>query len=76
MMQRWAEVDGCPPPAAARVEGPVTAEEWTGCANGSVVSLVTVEGGGHVWFAPGLGPANGGVDATPTIWRFFSGLRS
>lgn len=76
MMQRWAEVNGCPAPPAAKVDGPVTTEEWTGCTNGSAVSLVTVEGGGHVWFAPGLGPANGAVDATGTIWRFFSGLRS
>ncbi|MDQ4068023.1 MAG: alpha/beta hydrolase-fold protein [Actinomycetota bacterium] len=75
MVQRWAEVNGCPPAAPAKASGPVTTEEWTGCHNGSAVSLVTVHGGGHVWFAPGLGPANGAVDATNTIWRFFSGLR-
>ena len=75
MIQRWAEVNGCPPPAPVRVAGPVTTEEWTGCRNGSAVSLVSVQGGGHLWFAPGLGPANGAVDATATIWRFFSALR-
>ncbi|HEX2048332.1 MAG TPA: PHB depolymerase family esterase [Acidimicrobiales bacterium] len=75
MVQGWAEVNGCPPPAPVKVDGPVTIEEWTGCRDGSAVSLVTVLGGGHLWFAPGLGPANGAVDATGTIWRFFSGLR-
>ena len=75
MIQRWADANGCPPPAPPKVAGLVTTEEWTGCRNGSAVSLVTVQGGGHIWFASGLGPANGAVDATSTIWRFFSGLR-
>ncbi len=75
MMQRWAEINGCPSAAPPKVASAVTTEEWTGCRNGSAVTLVTVQGGGHVWFASGLGPANGAVDATSTIWRFFSGLR-
>ena len=29
---------------------------------------------GHIWFASGLGPANGALDATSEIWRFFSSL--
>jgi len=75
MMQRWAEVAGCPPPAPAQVSGPVTTESWSGCRNGSAVRLVTVQGGSHIWFASGLGTANGALDATSTIWRFFSELR-
>lgn len=75
MARTWADGDRCPAPAAPVVAGPVTTEAWTGCANGTEVSLVTVQGGGHVWFAPGLGPANGAVDATTTISRFFAGLR-
>lgn len=75
MMQRWAEVDGCPPPAPAQVAGPVTTESWAGCGKGSALRLITVQGGGHIWFASGLGPANGALDATSTIWRFFSELR-
>lgn len=75
MMQRWAEVDGCPAPAPAQVTGPVTIESWAGCRGGSAVRLVTVQGGGHIWFASGLGPANGALDATSAIWRFFSELR-
>jgi len=72
---RWAEADGCPSPATDTVSGPVSTTTWTGCRNGASVSLVTVEGGGHTWFGPGLGPANGALDATDVIWRFFDGLR-
>lgn len=72
MVQRWAEIDGCPPPQPPKVTGAVTTELWQGCANDTAVSLITVQGGGHIWFTPGLGPANGAVDATSTIWRFFS----
>ena len=75
MVQRWAEIAGCPAPAPAQVAGPVTTDSWTGCRNGSAVRLVTVQGAGHIWFASGLGSANGALDATSTIWRFFSELR-
>lgn len=75
MIRRWAELDGCPAPSPPRVAGPVTTESWVGCGNGSAVSLITVQGGGHIWFASGLGPANGALDATGAIWRFFSELR-
>ena len=75
MMQRWADINGCPPPTPSKVDGAVTTDDWTGCRNGSAVRLVTVQGAGHVWFASGLGPGNGAIDATGTIWRFFSGLR-
>lgn len=75
MMQRWAEVDRCPAASAPSVAGPVTTSSWAGCGNGSAVTLATVQDGGHVWFGPGLGPADGAVDATAAIWRFFAGLR-
>jgi polyhydroxybutyrate depolymerase len=75
MARQWADWNGCPAAAPPRVDGPVTTESWGGCRNGSAVSLVTVQGGGHIWFASGLGPANGALDATATIWRFFGGLR-
>lgn len=75
MARRWAELDGCPPPAAPNVAGPVTTDSWSGCGNGSAVRLISVQGAGHIWFSEGLGPANGALDATATIWRFFSELR-
>ena len=73
--QRWADLDGCPTPSAAQVNGPVTTIAWAGCRNGSAVSVVSVAGGGHVWFAPGLGAVNGSLDATQVIWQFLAGLR-
>ena len=75
MVRRWAEIDRCPSPSPAKVTGPVKTETWTGCANGSAVSLVSGQGGGHIWFADGLGPANDALDATAAIWRFFQALR-
>jgi polyhydroxybutyrate depolymerase len=75
MVRRWAELANCPPPAPATTAGPVTTESWTGCRNGSAMRLITVQGGGHIWFASGLGPANDALDATSTIGRFFSELR-
>lgn len=74
MIQTWTKLDACPAPTPAKMAAPVTTDLWVGCANGSSVSLVTVQGGGHVWFGADLGPADGAVDATSTIWRFFAGI--
>lgn len=72
MVQRWASLDGCAAPYTSSTNGPVTTEAWSGCQAGSAVTLVSVSGGGHTWFAPGLGPADGALDATSVIWKFFS----
>lgn len=73
---RWATLDGCAPQPAITIVGPLTTANWGGCHAGTTVSLVSVNGGGHVWFAPGLGTADGAIDATAAIWRFFSTLHS
>lgn len=75
VVERWAELNRCPTPAATETDGPVTTATWRGCPEGTAVKLVTIDGGGHTWFAPGLGAANGAVDATAAIWEFLSGLR-
>jgi polyhydroxybutyrate depolymerase len=75
LAERWAKLDQCPTPPATQTQGPVTTTSWSGCAEGTAVKLVTIEGGGHTWFAPGLGTANGAVDATAEIWSFLSGVR-
>lgn len=67
----WASLNGCPEPPVTNAAGPVTTTGWTGCRAGAMVRLVSIEGGGHTWFAPGLGPANGAVDATRAIWDYF-----
>lgn len=73
--QRWADLDGCSPQPAVTTTPPVTTAAWSGCRNRSALSLVSIDGGGHVWFAPGLGTANGALDVTQVIWRFFDGLQ-
>jgi polyhydroxybutyrate depolymerase len=71
---RWADLDRCPAPPATQAQGPVTISTWTGCAAGTSVKLLTVAGGGHVWFGAGLGPADGAIDATQEIWTFLSAV--
>ena len=69
--ERWAALDGCPEPAERRTDGLVMTTSWTGCAGGTRVRLVTIEGGGHNWFTSDFGPPNGAVDATGAIAEFF-----
>jgi polyhydroxybutyrate depolymerase len=71
--ERWAALNGCPAGPEEEIDGLETTLTWTDCPDGADVKLVAVEGGGHTWFATGLGPANGAVDATSLIWDFFSG---
>ncbi len=70
--ERWAALNGCPAGPEEETDGLVTTLTWTDCPDGADVKLVAVEGGGHTWFATGLGAANGAVDATTLIWDFFS----
>ncbi len=70
--EHWAALNGCPSGPEEETDGLVTTLTWTDCPDGADVKLVAVEGGGHTWFATGLGPANGAVDATSLIWDFFS----
>lgn len=70
--QRWADLDSCTPAPESATAGVVTTATWSGCSSGTGVRLVTLAGGGHTWFADGLGPVNGAVDATAQIWGFLS----
>ncbi len=63
----FAESAGCSPSPVSSTAGVVTTSSWEDCKEGTVVRLVRVEGGGHVWFAPGLGGASGAIDATELI---------
>jgi polyhydroxybutyrate depolymerase len=82
----WAASAGCaaePSVTQAPDRAPhdgmrVKVTSYAGCDHGHDVELYTIEGGGHTW--PG-GPASGrrvgrvtrDIDATTTIWAFFSG---
>ncbi|HEV3365757.1 MAG TPA: PHB depolymerase family esterase [Acidimicrobiia bacterium] len=73
--QRWAELNACPAAPAPKIVGVVSTSTWTACAQGTGVKLIAIDGGGHTWFAEGLGPVNGAVDATTEIWSFLSTAR-
>ena len=75
VLQRWADLDACPSAAATKTDGAVSTSTWTGCGAGTAVKLITIDGGGHTWFAEGLGPVSGAVDATSEIWAFLSAAR-
>ena len=70
--------DGChAAPPAKRIEPDITITRRLGCAKGTQVQLVTVEGGGHTW--PGADIDSGGtgqpttqtIEAHELIWDFF-----
>ncbi len=71
--ERWAVLDGCGLRPAEGGAPPIALQTWIGCAEGTRVQLVTVQGGTHTWYGPGLRPPDDGLDATAAIWRFLSG---
>jgi polyhydroxybutyrate depolymerase len=48
MAQRWRDIDGCPAPVED-VTGSVHRFTAAGCADGTEVVFVAVDGGGHTW---------------------------
>lgn len=76
----WRGIDGCGPPNSTS-SGDVTTQT-AGCAGGHTVELISVAGAGHQW--PGGEPSplaekvagipapSTALDATDTIWQFFS----
>jgi polyhydroxybutyrate depolymerase len=64
MAQRWRDVDACPPPVTQPGPG-VLRYTSTGCAGGTEVSFVQIDGGDHVW------PV-GAFDATQASAQFFA----
>lgn len=76
----WRSIDACAPPAT-NTAGDVTTET-AACADGRTVELISVAGAGHQW--PGgtrnpiveklaeLPPPSTALDATDTIWQFFT----
>jgi polyhydroxybutyrate depolymerase len=49
----WAAADGCAEQPAVTTEADVVRTEWSGCADGTRVELVTVPGKGHEWLTKG-----------------------
>ena len=83
-VELWATIAGCVGAPTVTVEPDrvtdgtrVQLSVWNGCKDGRDVQLYTIEGGGHTW--PGdvsarglLGRVSRDLDATTTIWSFFS----
>jgi polyhydroxybutyrate depolymerase len=73
----WAAHNGC---AGARQETQIDTEvrliEYGACADGAIVQLYAVDGGGHTWpgsfDVPSLGYTTQQIDATDLIWAFFT----
>ncbi|OFJ54488.1 extracellular catalytic domain type 1 short-chain-length polyhydroxyalkanoate depolymerase [Mycolicibacterium grossiae] len=63
--QRWRDIDACPAPVTTSLGGGVTGSTSAGCAGGTAVSFVQIDGGGHVW------PV-GNYDASAAIGQFFA----
>lgn len=74
VVRRWADTNGCAALPNVTASGPVTTSVWGGCAANTSVTLIAIQGGSHTWFAPGLGPANGAIDATVAITGFLGKL--
>jgi len=76
----WRGIDGCAAPTSTTA-GDVTTST-AGCPNGRTVELISVAGAGHQW--PGgarnpiverlgeLPPPSTALDATDTVWQFFT----
>jgi polyhydroxybutyrate depolymerase len=78
VISRWRQLDGCQPAGSVVVTGRVTRSDW-GCAQGSEVKSVVIEGGGHTWPGTPLsslpwGPS-ASVDASREVAEFFAAHR-
>ena len=77
VLSDWAIYDAC---AGSRQESQVDTEvrlvQYGDCANGTLVELYIVDGGGHTWpgsfDVPSLGYTTHQINATDLIWSFFS----
>ena len=59
--QRWRELDGCPAPVEDSPAPSILRFTAAGCADGTEVSFVQVDGGGHTW-----------MDASNASGQFFA----
>jgi polyhydroxybutyrate depolymerase len=76
----WRRADGCDPPSLIRAD-PVSTSRAS-CAEGREVTLITIDGAGHQWPGGtdrtvaqrvlGMDPPSTALDATATIWAFFT----
>lgn len=66
----WARQDGCSATPEHRESTEVHTDLYSGCQDGTAVSLYAIQGGRHMW--PGLRISGNHVPASDLIWAFFS----
>ncbi len=65
LVDRFRQIDGCPGPLVEQApSGPVQRMDAAGCAGGSEVALVSIDGGPHIW--PSV------LDASQASAQFFA----
>ena len=78
-MQNYARGNACTdPPQTFDAQGEVSGVHYTGCQDNADVVFYTIQGGGHSW--PGgevlpkviVGHTTSDINATRTMWAFFS----
>jgi polyhydroxybutyrate depolymerase len=68
---QWGAHDGCgASPDVSRPAAGVELTAYRGCAGDAQVALYTIAGAGHEW--PGAPGATQAIDATSTMWAFFT----
>lgn len=72
----WTSHNGCAAEPTHTEEGSILSDVYTNCATDAEVTLVTIEGGGHMW--PGGKPGrhsadtpNQAINASEVMWEFF-----
>jgi polyhydroxybutyrate depolymerase len=75
--KRFVARNGCDASAAKSRRGVVRDETYAGCADGTAVRVVSIEGGGHAWPGGQKGTPWGdepaaAVSATDLLWDFFA----
>ena len=66
----WAKRDGCSSTPQHKESGVLRTDTYSGCTNGTAVTLETIEGGHHMW--PGLRISGNDIPASSMIWDFFA----
>ena len=63
----WARLDGCKgEPILDDPPGPLSTMRYEGCADGTEVRMIRIDGLGHTW-------TKAEVDTTSVMWQFFKG---
>jgi polyhydroxybutyrate depolymerase len=70
----WRQHNGCSAKADTKElsDNRVQVQSYQNCQAGSSVTLIELNGGGHIWPGGGYGQSQF-LDATKTVWNFFQG---